>query len=188
MTKTNPRIELLRMMAEAGDARANFRTWRTLDMSKGDGKRLKAMNDSSHVDFFHVTIWGTQTLAFLSLGKIFDQSKRALRMHDLARDIGDNQLEKDLEDLHNTHGQVIEKIRSIRNKSVAHNQSGTSERSVFKQVGITPDEMERLIADVCRILNEAARRASCANLIPDDLRFRKAVHALLDKLGNSEQP
>ncbi len=171
------------MMTEACDARANFRIWRTLDMSKGDGKRLNAMNDTSYVDFFHVTIWGTQTLAFLSLGKLFDQSKKALKMHDLARDLGDNQLGKDLDGLHKTHGKVIRKIKRIRNESVAHNQCGRSESSVFEQVGITPDEMECLIENVCKILNEAGRRASCTNPIPGDARYRKAVHALLDKLG-----
>lgn len=172
------------MMTEAGDAHANFCIWRTLDMAKGDERRLKAMEDSSYMEFFHLIIWGTQTLAFLSLGKIFDQSKGALKIQDLARNLGDKQLGKDLDGLHQTHDEVIRKIKRIRNESVAHNQCGRSESSVFDEVGITPNEMERLIENVCKILNEAGRRASCTNQIPEDARFRKAVHALLDKLGN----
>ena len=69
------------MMSEACDARANSRTWRTLDLFKGEKSRLNAMNDWTYVDFFHVTIWGTQKLTFLSLGKIFlitTQAKRNL--------------------------------------------------------------------------------------------------------------
>ena len=88
-----------------------------------------------------------------------------------------------MESLRKTHAQVIKKIKLIRDKSVAHNQSGIDERNLFKQVGITPNEMEHLIEDVCRILNKAARKESCPNLIPEDLRFKNAVHALLDKLG-----
>ncbi len=89
MTNSNLRTELLRMMSEAIDARANFRVWRTLDLAKGDDKRLKAMNNLSYVDFFHVTIWGTQRLAFLHLGKIFDESSKVLKIRDIANDLND---------------------------------------------------------------------------------------------------
>ena len=47
--------------------------------------RLNAMNDLTYVDFFHLTIWGTQQHAFLSLNKVFDQSKGALKFRELAQ-------------------------------------------------------------------------------------------------------
>ena len=184
MAAKKPKNDLLRMMCEASDARANFRVWRTLDLSKGDRKRLDAMNDWTYVDFFHVAIWGTQALAFLSLGKIFDQSKSALKLRDIVRSLNDNELSRDVDELYNEHGKAIEKIKRIRDKSVAHNDKSMDERSLFDEVGITPNEMERLIEDVCGILNGAAARESFSNRIPDDLRFKNAVDGLLDKLGN----
>ena len=183
MNEKNPGAELRRMMSEASDARANFRVWQALELSKDDRKRLQAMNDYSWVDFFRVTIWGTQTLAFLFLAKIFDRSKGALKIRDIAKSLDDKELITDLEKLLKTHGPVIEKIKHIRDKTVAHNQRGLDEKIVFEHAGITPDEMEHLIEDVCKILNDAARRQSFVNLIPEDLRFRDAVHALLGKLG-----
>ena len=174
------------MMWEAGHARANFRVWRTLDLSKGDRKRLNAMNDGTYVDFFHVAIWGTQALAFLSLRKLFDRRKDALRLRDIVRDLNDNDLTRDVDELYKKHGEVIKKIKRIRDKSVAHNNKCMDQRSLFDEVGITPNEMERLIEDVCRILNGAAGRQSFPNRISDDMRFKNAVHGLLDKLGNGE--
>ena len=184
MVAGNPGNELLRMMSEACDARANFRTWRTLDLSKGDPKRLSAINDWAYVDFFHVIIWGSQTLAFLSLGKIFDQSKDALRLRDIVRELKDDRLIEDVDTLHNKHKEAIEKIKCIRNKSVAHNERSKDERSLFAEVGITPNELEHLIEDVCKILNAAAAKESIPDRIPDDLRFQNAVHGLLDTLRN----
>ena len=184
MAAETPRNDLLRMMWEAGDARANFRVWRTLDLSKGDRERLNTMNDLTYVDFFHVAIWGTQALAFLSLGKIFDRSKGALKLRDVVRCLNDNELSRDVDELYNKHGEAIEKIKRIRDKAVVHNDKNMDERSLFVEVGITPNEMERLIEDVCRILNGAAGRESLPNRIPDDFRFKNAVHGLLDRLGN----
>ena len=172
------------MMWEAHDARACFRVWRTLDLSKDNRERVNAINDFAYVDFFHVVIWGTQALAILSLGKIFDRSKGALKLQDIVRSLDDNELSKDVNGLYSKHGRAIEKIKRIRDKSVAHNDKNMDERDVFVSVGITPNEMERLIEDVCRILNVAAGRKSISNPIPDDLRFKNAVHRLLDKLGN----
>lgn len=184
MAGGNPRKELLRMMSVACDARANFRVWRTLDLSKGDRNRRNSMNDLTYVDFFHVTAWATQALAFLSLGKIFDRSKDALKLRDIVRSLEDQELGRNLEELYHDHGGVIRKVKRIRDKSVAHNDKNMDERSLFDEVGITPDEMERLIEDVCRLLNAAARRRSFSNRIPDDLRFKNAVKNLLGKLGN----
>lgn len=173
-----------RMMSEAENARACFGVWRTLDLSKGDPRRLNAMNDLTYVDFFHVTMWGTLTLAFLSLGKIFDRPKSALNLRNAAQNLNDNELIRDVDKLYDERKAVIEKIKCIRNKSVAHNDRRKDEPSLFREVGITPDEMEHLIEDVCKILNAAARRVPSLNRIPDDLRFKNAVYSLLDKLGN----
>ena len=197
MTAEKSRNDLLRMMGEACDARASFRVWRTLDLSKSEKARLSAMNDLTYVDFFHVVRWGTQTLAFLSLGKIFDQSRGALNLRGVVRNLHNHELIKhelikDVDRLCNERGAVIEKIKRIRNKSVAHNDENMDQRSLFDEVGITPNEMESLIDDVCRVLNdvykvlnEAERRESFRKPIPDDVRFKQAVHELLDKLGNA---
>ena len=143
------------------------------------------MDDYSWLDFLHVTIWGTQTLAFLSLAKIFDQAKEALKIRDIAESLKDEILIEDLEKLLEAHDLAIKKIKHIKNKTVVHNQRGTDEKSVFKHASITPDEMESLIKIVCDILNNAAGRQSFQSRIPEDLRFRKTLHALLDKLGTA---
>ena len=176
--------DLRRMMWEVHEARANFRVWRTLDLAKGNCERLNAMNDLKYVDFFHVAIWGTQVLAFLSLAKIFDRSKGALKLQDIVGSLDDNELNAGVGELYNKHGITIEKIKRIRDKSVVHNAKNMDQRSLFVAVGITPNELERLIKDVCRVLNGAAERVSLPDRIPDDLRFKNAVHGLLEKLGN----
>lgn len=52
----------------------------------------------SWLDFLHVTIWGTQTLAFLTLAKIFDQAKEALKIRDIAESLKDEILIDDIPD------------------------------------------------------------------------------------------
>ncbi len=89
-----------------------------------------------------------------------------------------------MDELLNEHKQAIKKIKFIWNKSVAHNERNLDERSVFKQAGITPDEMEHLIEEVCGILNKMASKEPFPKRIPEDRRFESAMHALLDELGN----
>ena len=43
---------------------------------------------------------------------------------------------------------------------------------------------ESLIDDVAQLLNAAAERAPSLHKVPDDLRFKNAVHSLLDELGD----
>ena len=179
-----PQHDLQRLISEAQNARACFRVWRTLDWSKGEPTRRQAMDDWTYVDFFHVTMWGTLTLAFLSLGKIFDRSPSALSLRDATRGLHDSELIRKVDDLYEKQRDAIEKIERIRDKSVAHNDRLTGERKLFEEVGITPNEMENLIDDVAGVLNAAAEQVASLHRVPDDLRFKKAVHSLLDKLGN----
>lgn len=183
MTAGNTRTELLRIMSTAKEAQANFHIWKTLNSSRGDSKRLNAINDWEYVDFFHTAIWGSQALVFLSLGKIFDKGKGTLKVCKLVRGLNDDQLKDSFDSLRKKHKEVIDKVVDVRNKAIAHNEKFNDDIRVFQEVGVTPDEIESLIDDIRIMLNAAADRESISNRIPEGLRFKNAVHSLLDRLG-----
>ena len=172
-------------MSTATAAQANFHIWKTLNLLKGDSKHLNAINDWEYVDFFHAAIWGSRELVFLSLGKIFDKGKGTLKVCKLAKRLKDNQLRDDFDSLNKKHKEVIDKIKKVRNRTVAHNEKSNDSTRVFQEAGVTPDEIESLIDDVRIMLNAAADRESILNPIPEKLRFKNAVHSLLDRLGTS---
>ena len=165
------------------DAQANFHIWKALNLSKGDSKYRNAITDWEYMDFFDAVIWGSQTLVFLFLGKIFDKRKDTLRVGDLARRLNDDQLQNDFDSLNKKHKEVIEKVMMVRNRAVAHNEKGNDDVRVFQEAGVTPNEIESLIDDVCIMLNAVADRESISNLISKELRFKNAVHSLLDRLS-----
>lgn len=182
MTTRNTRIELLRIMSTATDAQANFHIWKTLKLSRDESKRPNAINDYEYVDFFHTTIWGSQTLVFLSLGKIFDKGKGTLKVCKLVRGLNDDQLNDRFDSLSKKHKEVIDKVMKVRNKTVAHNEKLNDDIRVFQEASVTPNEIESLIDDIRIILNAAADRESISDRIPEGLRFKNAVHSLLDRL------
>ncbi len=169
-------------MSTAKDAQANFHIWKTLNLSKGDSKRLNVINVWEYVDFFHTAIWGSRALVLLSLGKIFDRSGGALKVCDPAKRLRDKQLKSDFDSLNKKHKMVIDKVVDVRNRAIAHNEKGNDDVKVFQEAGVTPNEIESLIDDIRTMLNAAADRESIPDRIPEKSRFENAVHSLLDRL------
>ena len=107
-----------------------------------------------------------------------------MRVRNLARRLNDDQLRNDFDSLNEKHKEVIEKVKCIRNKTVAHDDKDCDDVRKFEEVGVTPNEIKSLIEDICKMLNATVEMESFTNRIPEELCFKNAVHSLLDRLGN----
>ena len=185
MTDKKLSNELMRMMSEACDARANFYTWKTLNLSKGESKRHYVISNWKYADFFEIVNSGTLVRAFLCLGKIFDKGSDTLRLRSLAQSLNDDLLVRDLDSLEAKYTNVVKNVRYLRCNTIAHNNKYSNDAEVFQNASITPNEIEDLIDDICKILNAAAERMSFINKIPEGSRFEISANNLLDRLSNN---
>ena len=178
---------LQRVRSEASAARAFFHTWKALEIALGDTRLLATMNNYRYVDFFIVTMRGNFRLFFLSLGKIFEKSSRTLGLKCLAntlRSHGHVDLAEEIDKIVFEHSGTIKKIQQVRNESIAH--SGLASMSeVFDRVGITANEIETLIDNLCGLLNTINERMGSSTGISKGKRNELAVQQLLETLHDN---
>jgi len=173
-----------RIRAETSAACGFFHTWKALESAKGNPKLREMMNDTRHVDFFRLSMAGNFSLYFLSLGKIFDKSKRAInfqQLKELLRGNGYDNLACEIDKVCTNHSRTIEKIWDIRNKAVAHIDPDAIDK-VFEEARITPDEIEATIDAARDVINKISRKLEHPNGISSGRRNRQAVQNLLENL------
>ena len=182
--KVGVRETLLRVREEASAARAFFHTWNALNLARGDSRLLAAINDYRHVDFFLVSLSGNFRLFFLSLGRIFDKRRGAVSLRLLEKRLAQNDC-SEMADLigrvYTDHRDAIERIRKIRNKSIAHMEPASME-AVLKNATITPNQVDALIDAVCNVLNKVLEELGYPDRISGGERNQRAVQSLLESL------
>ena len=148
------------------------------------------MNDYRYVDFFITSMEGNFRLFFLSLGKIFDESGNTVSLQLLAKKLEDAahvDFAQEIAKIISDYSCTIEKIRLVRNKSIAHNDlASTSE--IFKSANITPNQVEALIDASCGLLNTIGEKMGFPNRISEGERDDRAVRHLLKALHDSRLP
>ena len=181
---------LQRVQEDASAALAFFRTWKALSVASSDDGHRATMNDQRHVDFFITTMEGCFRLVFLSLGKVFDRDKRSASLKLLARKLtncGHADLAREIADMLSEHGDMIEKIRLVREKSVAHCDL-TATSKALDDASVTPDQVEELIEASRGLLNRIGERAGFPDTISDGERNERAVQNLIDTLHDNRFP
>ena len=177
-----------RIQEEAKKSRMYFHTWWGL-VNRALPEHASTINDWSYVDFFHAAKSGFFELIFVSLSKLFDRTKfrnqEALgfrRFRKMLKQQGYVEEAHLIEQRLSPKDDLVSRIRSIRGRTISHNDAVLTREAVFRQYGITPDEVRELIDDICEVLNEVGRRIGHPNGISDGELSERAVIALLETL------
>ncbi|BBL24992.1 hypothetical protein [Comamonas terrigena] len=177
------------LIEEGNKARAHFQVWWAL-RNKSLPKYYETMNDSSYVDFFHVSNSGHYTLFLLSLAKIFDRDSRVAGIQKFKQALcteGMNELAESLSQALAPYQDTVENVMRIRNKSVAHNEHSITREDVYRLNGVTPNELQMLIDAACQAINETSRELGINNLIFDGNRAEKATFNMLKALSKGRK-
>lgn len=177
-----------RVQEEAKKSCMYFHTWWGL-VNRALPEHASTINDLSYVDFFHAANSGFFELIFVSLSKLFDRTKsgnqEALgfrRFRKMLKQQGYVEEAHLIEQRLSPKEDLVSRIRSIRDRTISHNEAVLTREAVFEQYGITPDEIRELIHDICDVLNEVGRRIGYPTGISDGERSERAVIALLEAL------
>ena len=177
-----------RIQEEAKKSRMYFHTWWGL-VNRALPEHASTINDWSYVDFFHAANSGFFELIFVSLSKLFDRTKsgnqEALgfrRFRKMLKQQGYVEEAHLIEQRLSPKADLVKRIRSIRDRTISHNEAALTREAVFEQYGITPDEIRELIHDICNVLNEVGRRIGYPTGISDGEHSERAVIALLQAL------
>ena len=159
--QANFRKTLRRVCAEANASRAFLYTWNALNLARGNPQLLAAIHH--HNDFFRVSIAGNFRLFFLSLGRIFDRKKGTAALRKVKRHLcqnGRQDLADEIDQVYANHCDTIDRIRNIRNKSIAHLDPASPDK-VLEGNQITPNQVEALIDELCDVLNRIRAELDC---------------------------
>ena len=172
------------LIEEGKVARAHFQTWWPL-RNLAIPEFLPAMNKWEYVDFFHVSNTGHYKMIFFALSKIFDRDTRASGFASLKAALrAENRtaladyVEAELSPL----TERVARIDTIRNQTMAHNQTGLIRKEIYEANGITPNEICELIDKTCAVINHVARELGISEIIFESKRFEDATLALLRAL------
>ena len=182
---------LARIIDSANAAQAHYQIWFTL---RGHGKALpdyyNDMNDYRYVDFFNASNSGNYKLMFLELGCMFDPDSRTASFRNLKTALeshGRSDLVALINDRLSPFSDLVSNALTIRSKLIAHKELGVSSEEVHQANGVVPNEIGKLLATSCELVNHidaslfgdnGIRRASLTD------RFEKATFSLLKVLRN----
>lgn len=186
MKAVDARDALRRIRTEANAARAFFYTWDALNRARGDQGLRDAMNKDFRPDFFRSTMVAHFRMIFVSVGTIYDSDNRgkSLTVDYLIKTL-DKTDGAGLSVLRARHEHVIQGMRRIRNKAIAHNDPESVD-DVFKQASITPNQIRVLIDETCDALDVICTRPEYDfNRIAGGSRHTRAVASILDVLHGS---
>ena len=140
-----------------------------------------------HNDFFCVSMAGNFRLFFLSLGRVFDKRKETAKLCKVKQHLCQNDRQKladKIDQVYANHRDTIDRIRSIRNKSIAHTDLAFMD-TVFEENQITPNQIKALIDELCDVLNRIRAELEYPNCISGGERNRRAVQFLLETLQSN---
>lgn len=133
------------LIEEGKVARAHFQVWWAL-RNLALPEFLPVMNKREYVDFFHASNSGHYKLIFFALSKIFDRNPKASGLVGLKlalRAEGHAALADHLDaELGALTGRVI-RIQTIRNQSIAHNQTDRILKDVYEDKRPSRDRIGR---------------------------------------------
>ena len=172
-------------------ARASYEIWFSM---VGKGKACEEfsseIHDHRYRDFFCATIAAHRNIVFIEIACLFDPDERAASFFKLKRFLSALDRDPDAQSIDGElapYLELIENIREVRNKGVAHHDVDWPEQRFFKEDAIVPDDIGRLL-DCCnglikRQFSELIR-TGVAYPVARLGRFEDATYALLDVIRN----
>ena len=181
---------MLRRVADSANAaQAHYQIWFTL---RGAGQALpeyyQEMNNGSYVDFFHAANSGNYKLMYIELGCLFDTDPKSTSIRNLKAlltEQGHNHYVNKIDAELREFASLVPKMLTIRSKLIAHKEFGASSEKIHQKYGVIPNEIGRLLDNVCGLLNDinAALFDSGGSLIAvASKRYERATFALLKTL------
>lgn len=173
------------LVEEANSARAHYQVWWALrKLALPDF--YDTMNDHSYVLFFHASNSGHYKLIFVALGKIYDSDTRSAGIRELKAALRTeghaavvDKLERDL----SAATAHVQRIVTIRNRTVLHNEQDISRKEVYELGGgITPNEIWDVIEATSHAINSVADTLGYSFRVSVDSPYERATLAMLERL------
>ncbi len=172
------------LMGEGSAARGHFQVWWAL-RNLAIPQYLATMDD--HADFFIASSVANYKSFFLALSKIFDRDIRVSGvsyLKEALRTEGHSKLAADFEKRIEPLSSLVERVMSIRNKTIVHNERELPRDKVYELYGVTPNEIRSLIDSTCTAINNVAQGLGISNSIFENDRLERATLAMLERLAH----
>ena len=175
-----------RLASGVSSAQAGYEVWFTLlGKDKAYEQYSEELRDHLYRDFFDSVIDAHLKLMFIEIACLFDHSKRASSFHKLRalleKETRDDLVARiDCELL--THRDLIEKIKGIRDKLVAHHDMTWTHERVYKEYGVSPNDISTLLNalnELMKIIYKCVVSHDTAYPIARPGRFEEATFRLL---------
>ncbi len=170
-----------RVHQDATHAHVYFHTWWAL-FGVAMPEHRATMGNVAYVDFFQACK-GFLTLVFVSLGRLLDHDQRSLglkRLHEVLVEHGYGKEGGQVDSLLSSNGDLIERIRRIRNKAAAHTDREMTREDVYEKYGVTPNEIRDLVGGAVDVVNDVEQSLySSGLLISSGERQERATMSLL---------
>ena len=189
----SPRTKNLiqRLALGVSSAQAGYEVWFTL-LGKGKAyeQYSEELRDHLYRDFFDSVIDAHLKLMFVEIACLFDCSKDGssfYKLKEALRKEARGNLADRLDCELSSHRDLIERIRGIRNKLVAHHDMTWTQERVYEEYGVSPNEVGTLLNafnEFTKTIYKCVISADTAYPIARPGRFEDAAIRLLSVVRN----
>jgi hypothetical protein len=180
---SDARVIVVLLMEEGSAARGHFQIWWAL-RNLAIPKYLPTMDD--HADFFLASSAAHFKSFFLALSKILDRDTRASgvsHLKEALRKEGHSKVAENFENTIEPLATLVQRVMSIRNRTIAHIERELPRDKVYEIYGSTPNEIRSLIDSTCSAINNVAQALGITNSIFEDDRLERTTLEMLERLA-----
>lgn len=179
--------ELIQRLAEGvSSAQAGYEVWFTLaGKDKAYDEYSKELQDYLYRDFFDSVVDAHLKMMFIEIACLFDGSRYASSFSKLRAALaadGRDELAARIDREMSTHGDLIERIKGIRNKLVAHHDMTWTEQRVYGEYGVVPNAVGAMLNgfnDLIKAIYKAVVSPDTAYPVARPGRFEESTFRLL---------
>ncbi len=183
----NPEKILNDLLESINAAKAHYQIWWVIS---NEARPNFAQTMNQFADFFIVTLDAHFNSMVLNLTHLFDQgADSSTLLNYLNKDqatFSPNEL-KTLKDRVKSLFLVAEPIcKMIRNKAVAHKDAKLSEKEIFQNASITPNQIHDLIFSCANLIDDLRQRKDWPNGVSQSRRFAESTSNAIQCLDNCQ--
>lgn len=164
-------IKVIKDLVQEGmAARASYQIWSALRQEAFPDYE-DTLNQPDYRDFFSTSSSAHFKLIFISLVKIFDFGSKTSSIDNLKKALKKANrvdLVTYIEEKLGNQKEIHERIKKIRNQSIAHNQRNLSKQEVYKMNPVKPDELRPFVDETCEVINQLAQEFGLSTMFTSD--------------------
>lgn len=184
--------DLVQRLADGiSSAQSGYEVWFTLaGKDKAFEQYSAELQDYQYRDFFDSVLNAHFKVMFIEIACLFDCRKQASSFYKLPKSLkndGRVDLVDRIEGELSSHRDLIKRIKGNRNKRIAHYDMTWTEERVYREFGVTPNEVGALLDTFNELLKDiykAVISSDTAYPIPRPGRFEDATFRLLHVVRN----